>query len=169
MVMRAHSPKISFLIAVMAILLVTSSGQVFGVDKEKAIEPLNLAIIWHQHQPLYKNAATEFYELPWARVHAAQEYYDSPLILTGHPDIRVTYNLVPSLIDQIEDYGEITSEERDKGGTYNFIGATDPHLELALANPAELTEEERETIEEEFFWINPYPLDDDGDDPYFFS
>ncbi|MBS3813673.1 hypothetical protein KGY64_07595, partial [Candidatus Bipolaricaulota bacterium] len=52
-------------------------------------------------------------------------------------------------------------------GTYNFIGATDPHLELALANPAELTEEEREIIEEEFFWINPYPLDDDGDDPYF--
>ena len=29
--------------------------------------PLNLAIVWHQHQPLYQNELTGEYMLPWAR------------------------------------------------------------------------------------------------------
>jgi|GEM_PF-6560832 len=36
--------------------------------------PLNLAIVWHQHQPLYWNRLTDEYELPWVRVHGVQEY-----------------------------------------------------------------------------------------------
>ncbi len=128
---------------------------------------LNLAIIWHQHQPLYKDTATGTYRLPWARVHAVQEYFDSPLILNEYPGIDVTFNLVPSLIDQIADYGEISNEEMKRGGVFEYIGASDPHLELALTPPGQLTEEERKKIEEEFFWLNPYPLDDDGDDPYY--
>ncbi|MFQ5796477.1 MAG: glucodextranase DOMON-like domain-containing protein [Candidatus Bipolaricaulia bacterium] len=79
-------------------------------------EPLQLALVWHQHQPLYKNRMTDFYELPWTRVHAVQEYLDSPKILQEFPVIRVTYNLQPSLIEQLEDYATITSEEADRGG-----------------------------------------------------
>ena len=48
--------------------------------------PLNLAIIWHQHQPLYWNRLTGEYELPWVRVHGVQEYIDSPNILAEFPD-----------------------------------------------------------------------------------
>lgn len=29
-------------------------------------DPLNLALIWHQHQPLYKNTSTGRCELLWA-------------------------------------------------------------------------------------------------------
>ena len=41
-------------------------------------EPIHLALILHQHQPYYRNVATDFYELPWVRVHAIHEYVDSP-------------------------------------------------------------------------------------------
>lgn len=40
--------------------------------------PINLAIVWHMHQPLYWNRLTGEYELPWVRVHAVKEYVDSP-------------------------------------------------------------------------------------------
>ncbi|MEI6171782.1 MAG: hypothetical protein WCQ45_04815, partial [bacterium] len=73
--------------------------------EEKA--PLNLAIVWHQHQPLYWNRLTAEYELPWARVHAVQEYIDSARISAEFPGVRVAFNLQPSLLWQLEDYATI--------------------------------------------------------------
>ncbi len=132
--------------------------------------PLNLAIIWHQHQPLYWNRMTGEYELPWARVHAVQEYLDSPRILAEFPGIHVTYNLQPTLLRQILDYAEITEEEKAKGGIYQYIGAVDNHLKWTwkLITASEtLTPEERREMQRQFFWINGYMFDRDGDDPYY--
>ncbi|HIH53467.1 MAG TPA: glycoside hydrolase, partial [Candidatus Poseidoniaceae archaeon] len=56
------------------------------------------------HQPYYKNKLTGMYELPWVRVHAMTEYVDSPGILAQYPDTKVTYNLVPSFLEQLTDY-----------------------------------------------------------------
>ena len=70
---------------------------------EKVTDALNLAIIFHQHQPYYKNKLTGMYEMPWVRVHAMTEYVDSPGIL-AQTDTKVTYNLVPSFIEQLVDY-----------------------------------------------------------------
>ena len=72
---------------------------------EKMDDALNLAIIFHQHQPYYKNKLTNTYEMPWVRVHAMTEYVDSPGILS-QTDAKVTYNLVPSFIEQLVDYNE---------------------------------------------------------------
>lgn len=139
-----------------------------GMPNNMPKEPLKLAIIWHQHQPLYQNRLTGFYELPWVRVHAVQEYLDSPRILQEYPKIKVTYNLQPSLIGQLEDYTTITPKEQAQGGTYQHIGADDSHLRLALKPVAELTPEERKTMQVQFFWINPYMLDDNPSrDPYY--
>ena len=63
---------------------------------EKVDDALNLAIVFHQHQPYYKNKLTDTYEMPWVRVHAMTEYVDSPGILAD-TGTKVTYNLVPSL------------------------------------------------------------------------
>ena len=41
---------------------------------EKVGDALNLAIVFHQHQPYYKNKLTGMYEMPWVRVHAMTEY-----------------------------------------------------------------------------------------------
>lgn len=123
--------------------------------------PINLAFIWHQHQPLYWNRLTAEYELPWVRVHAVQEYIDSPRILLEFPGIKVTYNLQPSLLWQLSDYAEITEEERAKGGLYELIGAVDNHLLWTwtlIHNPGALSPEIRASMQEQFFWINPYML-----------
>ena len=74
-----------------------------SVGVEKVDDALNLAIVFHQHQPYYKNKLTGMYEMPWVRVHAMTEYVDSPGILAG-TDTKVTYNLVPSFIEQLVDY-----------------------------------------------------------------
>ncbi len=132
--------------------------------------PLNLAIIWHQHQPLYWNRMTGEYELPWVRVHAVQEYIDSPRILAEFPGIHVTYNLQPTLLRQILDYAEITPEEREQGGLYQYIGAVDNHLKWTwklITAPETITPEERREMQRQFFWINGYMFDRDGNDPYY--
>ncbi len=136
--------------------------------------PINLAIIWHQHQPLYWNRLTGEYELPWVRVHAVQEYLDSPRILLEFPQIKVTYNLQPSLLWQLLDYAEITEEERARGGLYAYIGAVDNHLHWTwklATDPASLSPEDRARAQEQFFWINPYMLRPGGKyyDPYYAS
>ncbi len=123
--------------------------------------PLNLALVWHQHQPLYWNRLTGEYELPWVRVHGVKEYIDSPRILLEYPGMVVTYNLQPSLLWQLLDYVEITDEERARGGLYEVIGAVDNHLRWTwalLAEPASLPPETRAAMQEQFFWINPYML-----------
>jgi alpha-amylase/alpha-mannosidase (GH57 family) len=147
------------------VVLVIVSGVVMA-DKQ----PLNLAIIWHQHQPLYWNRLTSEYELPWVRVHGVQEYIDSPMILQEFPRIHVAYNLQPSLLWQITDYAEITPQERAKGGLYQYIGAVDNHLRwiwTLINDPSSLSSDDRAKMQQQFFWINGYMFDDDTNDPYF--
>jgi alpha-amylase/alpha-mannosidase (GH57 family) len=71
---------------------------------EKLDDALNLAIVFHQHQPYYKNKLTGMIEMPWVRVHGMTEYVDSPGILSKYPDTKVTYNLVPSFVEQLVEY-----------------------------------------------------------------
>ena len=67
-------------------------------------QPIYLAIIWHQHQPVYfKDPETGIYAKPWVRVHATKDYVDMVAMLEEYPDIHVTFNLTPSLIRQIDD------------------------------------------------------------------
>ncbi len=136
------------------ILMMLLSGVVWA---EK--EPLNVAIVWHQHQPIYWNRLTGEYELPWVRVHGVQEYIDSPMVLEEFPGIHVTFNLQPSLLWQLLDYVEISPEERSQGGIYGYIGAVDNHLKWVwklIHEPGAITPEERARMQEQFFWINGY-------------
>ncbi len=152
----------------MRILWITGAVLLTACSTGLSKGPLNVAIVWHQHQPLYWNRLTGEYELPWVRVHGVQEYLDSPLILLEHPGIVVTYNLQPSLLWQLLDHAEITDEERAKGGLYEVIGAVDNHLQWTWAlvhNPGSLPPEDRGRMQEQFFWINPYMLRPGG--PYY--
>ena len=59
---------------------------------------LYLAIVWHQHQPLYyKDPQTGVYTRPWVRVHATKDYYDMAAMLKNYPNVHVTFNLTPVL------------------------------------------------------------------------
>lgn len=68
-------------------------------------EPLNIAFVWHMHQPYYRISRDGPYEMPWARLHALKDYADMVQILDEFPDVHQTFNLVPSLVEQLEDYG----------------------------------------------------------------
>ena len=63
-----------------------------------------LCFLWHMHQPFYKDLVTGRYRLPWTRLHALKDYYGMVKILEEFPQIRQTFNLVPSMIVQMEEY-----------------------------------------------------------------
>jgi len=68
------------------------------------MRPLHLALVWHMHQPYYKDDLTKTYLLPWVRLRAAKDYHKMAALLDDYPRVRQTFNLVPSLLAQIEDY-----------------------------------------------------------------
>jgi len=93
------------------------------------MKPLHLAFVWHMHQPYYKDDLTSTYLLPWVRLHCAKDYHKMAALLDGYPRVRQTFNLVPALLAQIDEYargeahdlflnlcrrpaGELTAEER---------------------------------------------------------
>jgi alpha-amylase/alpha-mannosidase (GH57 family) len=65
---------------------------------------IRLLFLWHMHQPFYKDLVTGQYRLPWVRLHALKDYYGMVKLLDEFPDVHQTFNLVPSLIAQVQDY-----------------------------------------------------------------
>jgi alpha-amylase/alpha-mannosidase (GH57 family) len=65
--------------------------------------PVDLLFLWHHHQPDYRRPADGAAMLPWVRLHATKDYLDMALHLERHPSVRATFNLVPSLLDQLDD------------------------------------------------------------------
>jgi alpha-amylase/alpha-mannosidase (GH57 family) len=72
---------------------------------------IRLALVWHMHQPYYKDLATGLYRLPWVRLHALKDYYGMVAMLEEFPKVHMTFNLVPSLLAQLEDYAAGNARE----------------------------------------------------------
>ena len=102
---------------------------------------LRVVVLWHQHQPFYKDLVTGEYRLPWVRLHALKDYYGMVKLLDEFPNVHQTFNLVPSLITQIQDY---------VAGT-----AQDPFLQLASKPAKELSSQERRSALLYLFQANP--------------
>ncbi|MFN2302424.1 MAG: hypothetical protein ACK2TV_01710, partial [Anaerolineales bacterium] len=64
---------------------------------------LYVNITWHQHQPLYYKDEQGIYTRPWVRAHATKDYLDMAQKVAQYEDLRVTFNLTPSLIRQLND------------------------------------------------------------------
>ena len=73
--------------------------------------PLYISFVWHMHQPYYKDPSTDIYRLPWVRLHGTKDYLDMLEILKDFPGIRQNFNLVPSLLEQLEDYTENNAKD----------------------------------------------------------
>jgi alpha-amylase/alpha-mannosidase (GH57 family) len=73
----------------------------------------SLMLLWHMHQPFYKDLAEGVYTMPWVRLHALKDYYGMVAMLEEFPDVHMTFNLVPSLLVQIEEYARDLAEEED--------------------------------------------------------
>ncbi len=111
------------------------------------MKPLRICFLWHQHQPYYRKE--DKFILPWVRFHAIKDYLDLPSILFEFPEIKQTFNIVPSLLLQIFEYTK--------------SGVIDRVQELSLRQPSDLNDEEKNEIEKQFFVCNfqnliaPYP------------
>ncbi|HEX9119241.1 MAG TPA: hypothetical protein VF840_01760, partial [Terriglobales bacterium] len=102
---------------------------------------LRIAILWHMHQPFYKDLVSGDYRLPWVRMHALKDYYGMVKLLDEFPNVHQTFNLVPSLVTQLEEY---------------VVGnARDPFLDVATKPAGELSSEERRFALEYLFQANP--------------
>ena len=66
--------------------------------------PLTLVLLWHMHQPEYRDYATGEFREPWVYLHAMKDYSDMAWHLESHPGVRAVVNLTPVLLDQLEDY-----------------------------------------------------------------
>lgn len=102
--------------------------------------PLHVLFLWHQHQPFYKDLLSNKYELPWARLHATKDYYDMVAILDEFPKIRANFNLVPSLLAQLDDYAANKAQDR--------------FIELTLKKAVDLAFEDKQFLLKNFFMAN---------------
>ncbi|MCC2681174.1 MAG: hypothetical protein K0S36_738 [Nitrosospira multiformis] len=68
------------------------------------MQPVQLVLLWHMHQPDYRNYETGEFMLPWVYLHAIKDYSDMAAHLEAHPRIKAVVNFVPVLLDQLEDY-----------------------------------------------------------------
>jgi alpha-amylase/alpha-mannosidase (GH57 family) len=101
---------------------------------------LYVAFLWHMHQPMYKDPLSGKYILPWVRLHSIKGYNDMLSILEGFPEVRQTFNLVPSMMMQIADY--VSGE------------ASDDFLELSRRPADNLDADERAFVLQNFFAAN---------------
>lgn len=96
-----------------------------------------VAFLWHMHQPYYEDLVTREHILPWVRLHALKDYFGMVALLREFPSVRMTFNLVPSLLVQLEAFAE------DR--------ASDRYLEVGMKPAADLTDADIVFMLQNFF------------------
>ncbi len=100
---------------------------------------LKVAILWHMHQPDYRDPISGRTLLPWTWLHAVKDYGEM-LETVAECQAPVTINLVPILLEQLDRYRR--GEDADSW------------LELARKTAENLDPSERAFILEHFFSVN---------------
>src|SRR6202049_925254 len=90
---------------------------------------IHLVMLWHMHQPQYRDPATRRYILPWTRLHALKDYWGMVRVLKNFPAVHATFNVVPSLAAQLEEFARGKFEE--------------PWFLLAFSPAEKLTDEDK--------------------------
>jgi alpha-amylase/alpha-mannosidase (GH57 family) len=101
---------------------------------------VHLMVLWHMHQPQYRDPSTGRYVLPWTRLHAIKDYWGMVRVLEEFPRVHATFNVVPSLGAQLEEYASGNFDE--------------PWFATAFRATKELTAEEKSEILTRAFQVN---------------
>lgn len=101
---------------------------------------LGVAFLWHMHQPFYKDPLIGKYLMPWVRLHGVKDYFPMAALVEDFDDIQATFNLVPSLVEQINDYVQ--------------NDASDTFLDLTLKKASGLAFNDKVDILNNFFKVN---------------
>jgi alpha-amylase/alpha-mannosidase (GH57 family) len=102
---------------------------------------LRVILLWHQHQPFYKDLVSGEYRLPWVRLHGLKDYYGMVKLLDEFPNVHQNFNIVPSLMSQIQDYVSGSAQ--------------DPFLAVAAKPASDLSLAERRFALQYLFQANP--------------
>jgi alpha-amylase/alpha-mannosidase (GH57 family) len=98
-------------------------------SRAQPVPRVRVALVWHMHQPSYRDPVHGAFLLPWVRLHALRDYLGMLRALEPTPSVHATFNLVPSLLDQLEAYAEDRALEGE--------------LRVGLAPPASLSPGEK--------------------------
>ena len=101
---------------------------------------IHLVLLWHMHQPQYRDPETGRYVLPWTRLHALKDYWGMVRVLEEFPRVHATFNVVPSLGIQLEEYAS---------GRF-----AEPWFDLACRAAEGLTHEEKTELLARAFQVN---------------
>jgi alpha-amylase/alpha-mannosidase (GH57 family) len=101
---------------------------------------VHVVLLWHMHQPQYRDPETGRYVLAWTRLHALKDYWGMVAMLKEFPKFHATFNVVPSLGMQLEEYA---SGEFDE-----------PWFSLAFKPADDLTREDKAEILARAFQVN---------------
>lgn len=101
---------------------------------------IHLVLLWHMHQPQYRDPETGAYVLPWTRLHALKDYWGMVEVLREFPGVHATFNVVPALGAQLEEYA---------GGAFH-----EPWFTLAFHPVEELSTEDKREILARAFQLN---------------
>ncbi|MCA9077028.1 MAG: hypothetical protein KDA93_18520 [Planctomycetaceae bacterium] len=113
------------------------------------MQPVSLALFWHQHQPYYPDDVSGECLMPWVRLHGTKDYYGMAMHLMEVPEFLCTINLVPSLLVQILRYTDHHGSDR--------------HLDVSRMPADGLNEADGAYLLDNFFMANvdnmirPYP------------
>jgi alpha-amylase/alpha-mannosidase (GH57 family) len=92
---------------------------------------LPVVLLWHMHQPQYRDAISGEYALPWTYLHAIKDYTDMAAHLEANPEARAVVNFTPVLIEQLEELAAAIA-------AHLANGAPLPDPVLALLGPGPL-------------------------------
>ncbi len=100
---------------------------------------LYVMIMWHQHQPYYPKDNNGNFSKPWVRLHATKDYLDMVEMVQEFEDLKVTFNLTPTLMNQLN---ELSNGTRDIYWIHTEVKGD------------ELTEVQKKFLRDRFFDIN---------------
>ncbi|HYL70662.1 MAG TPA: glycoside hydrolase family 57 protein, partial [Candidatus Dormibacteraeota bacterium] len=95
---------------------------------------LPVVLLWHMHQPQYRDAFNARYALPWTYLHAIKDYTDMAAHLEANTAARAVVNFSPVLLEQLEDIAA-------RVAAHLASGAPLPDPVLALLGPDPLPTE----------------------------
>lgn len=103
------------------------------------MKKLNIAFIWHFHQPNYQENYNGDFLLPWVRLHASKDYLDMLKRTDSFSNIKLNFNFSPVLLVALQKY---------------LNGFKDLHLKLLLKDENQLSEQDKIFILNNYFDLN---------------
>lgn len=103
------------------------------------MKKLNIAFIWHFHQPNYQENYDADFLLPWVRLHASKDYLDMLKRMDNFEGLKLNFNFSPVLLTALQKY---------------LNGFKDLHLKLLLKDESELSEQDKIFILNNYFDLN---------------